>query len=115
MTLGTRQRGLPVIQQDQLILPVAAACLCTRSPLAIQRRAIMSLESKGLREKRATLAKEAGEIITKAKTEARNLSAEESQKFDKIHADIEAMKGDIDRIERQEKLDLELADIKNPA
>lgn len=63
-----------------------------------------------LREERATLGEKAGEILTKAGEEKRDLTAEEQQEFDKIHKDIEMRKVTIDNQERQEQLDQELAE-----
>ncbi len=65
---------------------------------------------KELREERAALAEKAGEILTKANEEKRDLTAEEQEEFDKIHKDIEARKVTIDNQERQEQLDQELAE-----
>lgn len=69
----------------------------------------MSAFSKKLREKRANLASQANELLTKAEKENRELNAEESASFDKIHAEIEELRAQVDRAERQEKTELELA------
>lgn len=66
------------------------------------------MTSKELREKRKNLAEQANTILKKASDEKRDLTAEEAQQFDALHADIDKMKVDIDRIERQEQLELEL-------
>ncbi|HVW36036.1 MAG TPA: phage major capsid protein, partial [Pirellulales bacterium] len=66
------------------------------------------MNTKALREKRAALAKQAAEILAKAEAEKRNMSAEEAQTFDKIHADVDQLRADIDRSERQERLDAEM-------
>lgn len=68
------------------------------------------LKSAELRKQRAKLAADAAKIMEKAHTETRSMSAEESEKFDKLHADADALKMQIDQVERQEKLDLELAE-----
>lgn len=67
------------------------------------------MKTKELREKRAALAKQANELLEKAHQESRNLSTEETQTFDKIHADIDLMKADIDRQEKQERINAEMA------
>lgn len=70
----------------------------------------MSLvKARELREKRANLAKQAEEIIAAPAGENGALSAEQRATFDKIHADIDAMKGDIDRIEQHEARAAEIA------
>src|SRR4051812_22439932 len=69
----------------------------------------MSAFSKKLRAKRATLANEAKALLDKAETENRELTTEESASFDKIHGDIEEMRKQIDRAEKQEATELELS------
>ena len=55
-----------------------------------------------LRDERKRLADQANEILTKAKESNRmDLSAEETTKFDAIHADIDKLKARIEREERQ--------------
>ncbi len=54
-----------------------------------------------LREERVDLANKAADITNKAYREARPLTKDERQKVDRIHADIDALKGRIDRDERQ--------------
>lgn len=71
------------------------------------------MKSKELREKRAVLAEQAGDIIKLAAKEERDLTSEEQEKFDKIHVDIDSMKADIDRLERQEDIEKELAESKH--
>ncbi|MDD5486689.1 MAG: hypothetical protein PHW65_03965, partial [Dehalococcoidales bacterium] len=63
---------------------------------------------KEMREKRATLAEQARVLLDKATEEKRDLTAEESTQFDKIHGDIDSLKGQIDKAERQEELEREL-------
>lgn len=67
------------------------------------------MTSKQLREKRGNLAEQAKAILDKAGAENRDLSAEEQTSFDKIHADIERLGKDVERIERQERIDVEMA------
>lgn len=58
--------------------------------------------AKALREKRANLGTQAQAIIDGAEKENRELTGEEKVSFDKIHADIEGMKADVDRLEAHE-------------
>lgn len=69
----------------------------------------MSQSVKALREKRAALAKQANDILSKATNEKRSLTAEESAQFDAIHADVDALKNTIDAIDRQAAVDDQLA------
>jgi HK97 family phage major capsid protein len=66
------------------------------------------LTSKKLREERAALGKQANQILVDA-GEARSLSAEKQAEFDKIHADIDSIGKQIEAVERQEKLNADLA------
>lgn len=59
-----------------------------------------------LRQKRAALAEQARTILAEAKEGA--LSAEQRQKFDTIHADIDSLKTRIDAEERQAQLEASL-------
>jgi HK97 family phage major capsid protein len=70
---------------------------------------------KPLREKRAALAKQAEAILNKATGEARALTAEEQTQFDKIHADVDALKATIDAIERQDATSAELEEVEREA
>ncbi len=65
--------------------------------------------TKELREKRANLANQARELLDKASAEKRDLTAEESTQFDKIHTDIDELKRQIDRTEQQQELEAELS------
>lgn len=67
------------------------------------------MNSKELREKRANLAEQAKAILDAASVAKRDLTAEESGQFDRLHADIDQLKTQIDQVERQELLELELA------
>ena len=58
------------------------------------------MNTKDLREKRKKLAEDANAILAAAVKESRAATPEELEKVDKIHADIDAMKATIDRIER---------------
>jgi HK97 family phage major capsid protein len=69
----------------------------------------MSAFSRKLREKRATLANQANQLLAKAETENRELSAEEVVSFDKIHGEIDELGKQVERAERQDTLNTELA------
>lgn len=62
-----------------------------------------------LRQKRAVLFEQARAILDKAEAEKRELTAEERQQYDRIMADVDALKGDIDRLERAEEVAKEMA------
>lgn len=65
------------------------------------------LTAREMREKRAQIANEAQEIIQNATAEG--LSPEDRQKFDAIMGRVDEMGADIDRIERHEALEAEMA------
>ena len=58
------------------------------------------MDSKALREKRKKLAEDANAILTRAVNEGRAATPEELQTVDKIHADVDALKSTIERVER---------------
>lgn len=60
--------------------------------------------AKALREKRANLAKQAQELVDRAAAESRGLTAEENTTFDKYHVEIEEIRGQYERIEKQHDL-----------
>lgn len=60
------------------------------------------MNTKALREQRKKLAEDANAILAAAVKEGRAASAEEIQKVDAMHAEIDALKATIDRIERSE-------------
>lgn len=62
-----------------------------------------------LRQERHKVYTEAMAILEKARSENRDLTAEERQEYDRRLADIDVMKGDIDRLERSEALAKEMA------
>jgi len=64
---------------------------------------------KDLVEKRARLWEQAKELLTRSEAEKRELSAEEEQKFDALHADIDKLKVQIDREQRQATVEAELS------
>jgi HK97 family phage major capsid protein len=63
---------------------------------------------KDLREERMRLSQQAGEILKKADGEKRDLSGEEQGQFDALHAEMERLKGQITRAERQAEVEREL-------
>jgi HK97 family phage major capsid protein len=71
----------------------------------------MYSESKKLREERASLVSQAGELLKKAKDESRELSQEENEKFDKIHADADQLKSKYETLERQYDAEQETAQV----
>lgn len=66
-------------------------------------------QAKELRAERVTLANEAQQILDKASAEDRELTQEETEKFDRIHTDIEAKRVKIERLEKQLGIQDELA------
>lgn len=67
------------------------------------------IDAKEKRQKRANLAAQAKEILTGAATAGRAMTAEENQRFDKLHEEIEQLGTEARAIERQEDLERELA------
>ena len=57
---------------------------------------------KELREKRAGLHSQMSALVDKARTEKRQMSAEEDEQFERIDADMKKLDGDIERAERYE-------------
>lgn len=65
---------------------------------------------KGLLEERAGLVAKADQIVAEAtKREAKRLSGEEEQEFDRIYKDVEKLTGDIDRRSKHEEVQRALA------
>lgn len=62
-----------------------------------------------MRQKRAALVKQAREILDKAEAEKRDLTAEENQQYEAIMAEVDTLGKQIEREERQQKLEKELA------
>ena len=60
------------------------------------------------RQKRGQLFKEADAILTAAQTENRSLSAEENLQYDRMIADMDSLKAEIDREERHAETAAEL-------
>jgi HK97 family phage major capsid protein len=59
------------------------------------------MTTKALREQRAKLVEDAGAILTKAKTEKRDMSGEEHAQWSKLHDEADKLKVQIDAEERQ--------------
>jgi len=62
-----------------------------------------------MRQKRAALVKQARELLDKTEEEKRCLTAEEEQQYDRVMADVDKLAKDIEREERQQALEKELA------
>jgi HK97 family phage major capsid protein len=60
------------------------------------------MTTKALREQRAKLVEDAGAILTKAKTDKRDMTGEERSQWEKLHADADKLLKDIETEERQE-------------
>ena len=66
--------------------------------------------AKELREKRASLATQAEAIVAKVREEKREgMTPEETAQFDKIHADIESLRIEAERLEKHESVQADLA------
>lgn len=65
----------------------------------------MTLEK---RQKRAGLVKQCRDLLDKADTEKRELSADENTNYEKLMAGVDTLKGEIDREEKQDTLDKEM-------
>src|SRR5687768_840165 len=64
---------------------------------------------KQMREERGQFLAEMKAILTKAETEKREITAEENAKFDELNGKAEQRKLDIERYERAQALEAELA------
>lgn len=62
-----------------------------------------------MRQKRAALVKQAREILDRAEAEKRNLTAEEEQQYNRIMEEVDRLGKAIEREERQQALERELA------
>lgn len=69
----------------------------------------MSAHLKKLIERRNRIVAQSREILAKASEEDRNLTTEEQSNFDRAMSDVEELRGQIERVERQARLDAELA------
>ena len=70
------------------------------------------MSTRALIDERASLAKDAEKILTTAVAEQRELTAEENDRFDRIHEKVDALRDTIDRAEKQDKLTKELSEIR---
>ena len=70
------------------------------------------MSTRALIDERASLAKDAEKILTAAVAEQRELTAEENDRFDRIHEKVDALRDTIDRAEKQDKLTKELSEIR---
>ncbi|QDV34024.1 phage major capsid protein [Tautonia plasticadhaerens] len=61
-----------------------------------------------LREERAGLVKQARDLQAAADAEGRDLSAEETEQFDRVMADVDAMRSQVDRMEKLEAVESDL-------
>jgi len=68
-----------------------------------------------MRQKRAALVNQAREVLDRAESEKRDLSAEENAQYDRIMADVDKLGKEIERLENLQKLESSLNDIPNPA
>lgn len=66
-----------------------------------------------LREQRKAVAEKANQILVKAETEKRDLTGEELQEWNKMHADIDALKSKIDIAEKQEAVNADVSAVRN--
>jgi len=62
-----------------------------------------------LRQDRADLIKKAGELLDTCKSEARDFNTEEQASYDTMMSSIDKMEKDVNTVERQEKLNAEIA------
>jgi HK97 family phage major capsid protein len=69
-------------------------------------------ELKGLRAQRVKLIEDASAILVAAKKEGRDITGEESARFDKMHADAETVNGKIKRYETQEDAERHLSELR---
>ena len=69
-------------------------------------------ELKELRAQRAKLNVDANKILTDAKNEKRDITGEENTRWEKMHADMDALKTKIDRYEKQEDSDRHLSELR---
>ncbi len=67
------------------------------------------MNSRELREKRATLIMQAREILDRADTEKRDLTQEERNQYDRIDQEIDRLAEEIARVEKREARERELA------
>lgn len=66
---------------------------------------------KDLRDERMRLSQQAAEILKKAETESRDMSGEEQEAFDRLHAEMDRKKSMIERLERQSDVERDLESV----
>ena len=67
------------------------------------------MTAKELRQNRAKLVADMRKLVDTADTEKRAMTGEEQGQWDKLNADVDTLKADIDKRERMESLDKEMA------
>lgn len=75
----------------------------------INKSEVKMINPNELKQKRAKLINDAQAILDKAQTEKRDLASEERQSLDKMHADAKSYGEDIERIERQNQMEMKNA------
>src|SRR5690606_27368811 len=81
---------------------------CALRPANTEGRMPALLTARELRERRANLFQQADQILTRAREEKRDLTSEEQQEFDRLHAEIDRLGEEARRIERHEAIQREL-------
>src|SRR5690606_18539749 len=81
---------------------------CALRPANAEGRMPALLTARELRERRANLFQQADEILARARQEGRELTSEEQQEFDRLHAEIDRLGEEARRIERHEELQKEM-------
>lgn len=71
------------------------------------------MKSTDLRQKRAKVIADARAILDKATGESRALTAEEQANYDKAFSDAEELRSTIERMEKQERAEIELTEIED--
>lgn len=67
------------------------------------------MNSVELREQRAKIAKDAREVMDRANSEARDMNSEEKAQFDKMIADVDKLKSQIESLEKVEAVEDEIS------
>lgn len=71
-------------------------------------------KAKELRQKRAELIEQAGEILAREEEEDRSLTADEVERWNKLHDEADELKEKIERAERQEEREAGLSEVGEP-
>lgn len=72
------------------------------------------MKAKELRERRAKLIADSRAILDKAEKDKRDLTTEEDTQFAAINKDIDSLGKQIERLDRQDKLEKDLGDVRDP-